>query len=393
MRFLHVNASFLLCVRRHDQRLEMILCGNPGASYAAHRAPIDAAIARVLEKGIYILGDETKAFEREFANWVGADHAVGVGSGTEALHLAMAAVDVGPGDEVITVAHTAIATVAAIELSGAIPVLVDIDFDTYTIDPQKIAGAITRRTKAILPVHLYGQMADLDPIMEIAQRFGIAVIEDCAQSHGAEYRGRRAGAMGTLGCFSFYPTKNLGAFGDGGAVVTSDAALADKVRGLREYGWRERNNRSLFPGWNSRLDELHAAVLRAKLGWLHADNRARRILAARYDAELAGLDLGLPRCRAQSSHVFHLYVVRSRARDALMAHLRQRNIMSTVHYPVPAHLQPAYAGRVATPGGMAQTEKAAAEILSLPIYPELMDDEQSQVIEAVKAFAVDLDIK
>lgn len=363
----------------------MILCANPQAGYLARKTEIDAAIHRVLDKGWFILGQEVAAFEQEFAAWVGVEHGIGVGSGTEALHLALAAAGIGPGDEVITVSHTAVATVSAIELLGAKPVLVDIDPLHYTMDPACLAAAITPRTKAIIPVHIYGQPVDLDPLLAIARMHRLVVIEDCAQCHGAEYHGRRTGTWGDLACFSFYPTKNLGALGDGGAVVTNNAALAAKVRALREYGWTERYV-SHLAGWNSRLDEMQAAILRVKLAHLHEDNAARRRLASTYDQALAGLPLELPTRRVDCTHVFHLYVVRSPRRDELQAHLKQNGIGALIHYPVPVHLQPAYRSRLAAEGTLPQTERASREILSLPLYPELTAEQQNAVIAALSAF-------
>ncbi|HEY6660259.1 MAG TPA: DegT/DnrJ/EryC1/StrS family aminotransferase, partial [Pyrinomonadaceae bacterium] len=266
-------------LRSESAGLGLILCANPRAQYEAHKTAIDEAIRRVLENGRYILGEEVLAFEREFANYIGVRYAIGVGSGTEALHLALAACDIGEGDEVITVAHTAVATVAAIELSGAMPVLVDVEADYFTLDPNQLEAAITSRTKAIIPVHIYGQPSDLGAIRPIARRHGIRVIEDCAQAHGATYRERRVGSWGDVACFSFYPTKNLGAIGDAGAVTTNDPELAGKIRCLREYGWTERNVSSM-PGWNSRLDELQAAILRVKLQFLEANNNERRRIAS-----------------------------------------------------------------------------------------------------------------
>jgi dTDP-4-amino-4,6-dideoxygalactose transaminase len=366
----------------------MILCANPRAGYIARKAEIDAAIQRVLDKGRLILGDEVAALEKEFADYVNVAHGIGVGSGTEALHLALAASGVGTGDEVITVSHTAVATVSAIELSGAKPVLVDIEPDFFTMDPDGLEAAITKNTKAIIPVHIYGQPVDLEPILDVARKHGLVVIEDCAQCHGADYHGRRTGSWGQIACFSFYPTKNLGALGDAGMVVTSDAGLAAKVRSLREYGWVERYV-SDFPGWNSRLDELQAAILRVKLAHLEADNAARVRLATAYDTQLQHAPLTLPRRRAESSHVFHLYVVRSPQRDALQVHLKQRGIDTLVHYPVPIHLQPAYRGRLGKNGALLETEKVAREILSFPMYSELTDAEQSTVVHSVHEFRHD----
>ncbi|MEI6567707.1 MAG: DegT/DnrJ/EryC1/StrS family aminotransferase [Verrucomicrobiota bacterium] len=363
----------------------MILCSNPQASYLARKPEIDAAIRRVLDKGWYILGQEVAALEKEFAAYIGVTHGIGVGSGTEALHLALAAAGVGTGDEVITVSHTALATVSAIELLGARPVLVDIEPDYYTMDPTRLEAAVTPKTKAIIPVHLYGQPVNLDPILDIARKRGLMLIEDCAQCHGAMYHGRRAGSFGQMACFSFYPTKNLGALGDGGTVVTGDAELAARIRALREYGWTERYV-SHLAGWNSRLDELQAAILRVKLPHLDADNATRAHLAATYGAQLSGSSLELPRSRAECAHVFHLYVARCPNRDALQTHLKQRGIGALVHYPVPVHLQPAYRGRLCAAGALPETEMAAQEILSLPMYPELTEVQQSAVVQAVREF-------
>jgi dTDP-4-amino-4,6-dideoxygalactose transaminase len=363
----------------------MILCANPGAQYQAHKREIDACIQRVLEKGWYILGEEVAAFESEFAAYVGVDHAVGVGSGTEALHLALAACGIGPGDEVITVAHTAVATVAAIEMCGANPVLVDVEPGYYTLDPARLEAALSPRTKAILPVHLYGQPADLEPILAIARRHGLRVVEDCAQAHGALYQGKRVGAWGDAACFSFYPTKNLGALGDGGIVVSADPGFAERVRQLREYGWVARYV-SDFPGYNSRLDEVQAAVLRVKLRHLDADNAARAQRAAWYDDGLAGTAVTRPRRRAGAGHVFHLYVVAAAERDRLQAHLKARGVGTLVHYPVPVHLQAAYRGRLRGHDGLPETERIAAEVLSLPMYPELGADDVRSVVEAIRGF-------
>ncbi len=366
----------------------MIPVANPLAQYLAHRAEIDAAVGRVLASGRYILGPEVGALEAEFAAYVGVRFGIGVASGTDALVLALRAAGVGPEDEVITVSHTATATVAAVELAGARPVLVDIEPDYYTLDPARLEEAVGPRTKAIIPVHLYGQPAELGPMLEVARRYGLRVIEDCAQAHGAVYRGRRVGAWGDLGAFSFYPTKNLGAFGDGGMVVTDDPELAERVRLLREYGWAERYV-SAVPGFNSRLDELQAAVLRVKLRHLEADNRRRAEIAARYEAGLAGTAVRPPRVRPGATHVYHLYVVRSARREELRAFLARQGVGTAVHYPVPVHLQPAYRGRVRVVGSLAGTERAAREVLSLPMYPELTDGEVEAVIAAVRAFGGD----
>jgi len=285
----------------------LILCSNPKAQYLEHQAEIDEAIAHVLEKGRYILGEEVLAFEEEFATYIGVDHGIGVGNCTDAIHLALRACGIGIGDEVITVSHTAVATVAAIELAGATPVLVDIEPDFYTIDPGQLQKAISPKTKAIIPVHLYGQSADLEAVLKIAKQHNLRVIEDCAQATGALYKNRRIGSFGDLACFSFYPTKNLGAIGDGGMIVCNESKLAKKVKCLREYGWDE-SRISQFAGVNSRLDELQAAVLRVKLPYLDEDNSKRRKLAKLYDQGLSGLLL--PKIRAEAIPVYHLYEAR-----------------------------------------------------------------------------------
>lgn len=345
----------------------MINVADPRAQYLAHKEEIDAAVARVLDSGWYIMGRECEAFEREFAAWQGTSHCIGVGSGTDALHLALAALNIGVGDEVITVSHTAVATVSAIELVGAEPVLVDIEPYTYTMDPQALDAAITPRSKAVIPVHLYGHPADMPAIMDIAERHRLFVVEDCAQAHGATLGGQKVGTFGHMACFSFYPTKNLGALGDGGGVTTDDAAIAGKVRLLRQYGW-ENKFISRIPGWNSRLDELQAAVLRVKLPHLDEDNAKRGIIAGIYAEELQKLGLGLPAPRKGVGHVYHLYVVRTPRRDHVLAGLREMGVGAAIHYPQPVHLQPAYK-RLGV--SLPETERAAGEILSLPIFPEL----------------------
>jgi dTDP-4-amino-4,6-dideoxygalactose transaminase len=365
---------------------------DPKAAYLAEREAIDAAIARVLASGWYILGEETSGFESEFAAAVGCRHGIGVGNGTDALILALRALGIGPGQTVATVSHTAVATVAAIETAGARPLLIDIEPATYTMDPQALEQALAAappggdKIAAIIPVHLYGQAADLNALGTLARRHGVRLIEDCAQAHGASFAGRPVGSFGEIGCFSFYPTKNLGALGDGGALTTSDDGLAAEIRAVREYGWRGRRYVSERTGVNSRLDELQAAILRVKLPHLAADNARRAAIAARYDAGLAGLDLVLPARAAGRSHVFHQYVVRSRRRDALREALQAAGIGTNVHYPVPVHLQPAYRDRTALgPSGLAETELAAGEILSLPMYPQLDDAQVERTIAAVRA--------
>jgi len=353
--------------------------------YKAIKDEINEAVARVLESGWFILGQEVEAFEEDFAAYCGLSHGVGVGSGTEALHLALLACGVGPGDEVITVPHTAVATVAAIELTGARPVFVDIDPANYTINPAQLESRITARTRAVVPVHLYGQAADLDPILEIAQRHGLTVVEDCAQAHGAEYKGQRVGAFGGVACFSFYPTKNLGAYGDGGMVVTDDGALAQKVRLLRQYGWEKRYVSSVR-GLNSRLDELQAAILRVKLGHLDEWNQARRARARLYNELLAGSGVATPTEMDYGRHVYHLYVVRCPHRDELKSYLAEHGVGTGIHYPVPIHLQEAYHDLGYRRGDFPVTEACADEILSLPMYPELREDEVGEIVKLVKEY-------
>jgi dTDP-4-amino-4,6-dideoxygalactose transaminase len=360
---------------------------DPGANVRAHRGKIDAAIARVLERGRYVLGPEVEAFESEFAAFCGVACGVGVGSGTDALHLALRAAGVGPGDEVITVAHTAVATVAAIEMSGARPVLVDVDPLYYTLDPQRVTAALTRRTRAIVPVHLYGQPADLAPIQDSTRRHGLLLIQDAAQAHGATYRDSPIARWGDIACFSFYPTKNLAALGDGGMVVTDDPQVAERVRLLREYGWRSRYI-SDIAGQNSRLDELQAAILRVKLPHLQVENTRRLAIARHYTEVLAGCDLVTPAERPDAQHVYHQYVIRSRQRDALREALRAQGIGAAIHYPTPVHTQPAYRHLRMAAGALAVTEALADEILSLPLYPELDDEQVECVASAIRRFAL-----
>lgn len=362
----------------------MIQCANPKAQYIAFKDEIDAAIKKVLDGGNYILGEEVEEFEEEFASYICVSYGVGVGSGTEAIHLALKACEIGEGHEVITVSHTAVATVAAIELSGATPVLIDIEPDFFTLDPDSLEEAITPKTKAVIPVHLYGQPADLGPIMEIAQKHCLYVIEDCAQANGAIYEDKRAGSYGDISCFSFYPTKNLGAFGDGGMVISNDRELARKVRLLREYGWSERYV-SHIPGWNSRLDEMQAAILRVKLRHLDEDNSKRKYLAEMYNRELDATELLLPKQRKNSTHVYHLYVVRTNHRDELLTFLREKGILASIHYPVPVHLQPAYKG-IQGCDKLPETEKIAKKIISLPIYPGLSELDMQMIIKSINCF-------
>lgn len=363
---------------------------DPKAGYLAHKAEIDDAVRSVLESGRYILGREVKAFEQEFAAYVGVSHAIGVGNGTDALELALRACNIGLGDLVFTVSHTAVATVAAIELVGATPVLLEVDPVTYTLDPGSLEAALTHpppgRPKAVIPVHLYGQPADMPAIMKLARHHGLYMIEDCAQSHGATLAGRMTGAWGDIAAFSFYPTKNLGALGDGGMVVTDNPALAERVRLLQQYGWRERYI-SDIPGGNSRLDELQAAILRVKLRYLDEENARRRSLAQIYNALLADTGLSLPEVHPGATHVYHQYVVRLPQRDTLKNYLCDIGGVGTlIHYPVPVHLQPAYRDRLPLVASLARTEEIARQVLSLPMFPQLSDDQARHVGECIVRF-------
>lgn len=366
----------------------MIVQCNPGASYEAHREEIDQAIQRVLECGWYVLGREVAAFEREFASWNGASHAVGVANGTDAIELALRALGVGPSDKVATVSHTAVATVAGIRRTGADVRFVDIDATYLTMSPESLIDLLHREpdVKAVVVVHLYGQMADMPRILEIAGQHGLLVVEDCAQAHGATLHGRQAGTWGHAGTFSFYPTKNLGAVGDGGAVLCEKRETADRVRALRQYGW-DSQRISRVEGGNSRLDELQAAVLRVKLKYLREENTARDGVAHAYRNGLADLDwLVLPRVRAGAEHVWHQFVIRSNSRDALLDHLKAWGVGAAIHYPKAAHQMPAYARPEWRPSPLTATEQAVGCILSLPMYPQMSAVQVDQVIESVRCW-------
>lgn len=348
------------------------------AQYQSIKPEIDAAIARVLDSAQFVLGEEVAGFEREFASYCGIPECVAVNSGTSALHLALLAAGIGAGDEVITVPFTFIGSVAAVIYTGAKPVLVDIDPRSFTIDPMAIEAAVTSRTKAILPVHLYGQMADMDSIMAVARKHKLLVIEDAAQAHGAKYKGRSAGSLGDMGCFSFYPTKNLGAYGEGGAVVTNNAEYAATVRKLRDWG-QDRKYHHALRGFNYRMEGFQGAILRVKLRHLEDWIAARRAHANKYNELLADCELELPSEIPQSRHVYHVYTVRARNRDALQAALVADGIQTAIHYAIAAHLQPAYANLGYGKGAFPHSEAAAEHVLSLPMYPEL----PPQAIEAV----------
>lgn len=355
------------------------------AQYHRIGAEMDAAIHRVVQNTSFIMGKEVRDFEEAFAAYCGARHCVGVSSGTAALHLALLAAGVGPGDEVITTPFTFIATVEAILMAGARPILVDIDPRTYTLDPAKLEDAITPHTKAVLPVHLYGQPADMDAIRDIAGRHGMWVVEDAAQAHGAEYKGKRTGTLGDIAGFSFYPGKNLGAYGDAGAVVTDDDALAERVRMLRDHGRRSKYEHEV-PGFGERLDALQAAILGAKLPHLEAWTEARREHARAYAERLAGAGLVLPQEMPGTRMVYHLFVVRVRAdRDAISAALKAQGIDTGVHYPIPLHLQPALRYLGYSAGDFPESERAAQEVLSLPLYPELTEEQIDYVSHHLRA--------
>lgn len=339
---------------------------------------IASAIAEIIDHGQFVLGPPVAAFEERFGGYCRTGHCIGVNSGASALHLALLAAGVGPGDEVITVSMTFVATVAAILYCGARPVFVDVDPDRWTMAPELVEAAVTRRTKAILPVHLHGLMADMDPIIAVARRHGLVVIEDAAQSHGAEYKGRRAGAVGDIGCFSFYPGKNLGAFGEGGAVVTGDGGLARRIRLLRDWG-QETKYRHVLRGYNYRMDSIQGAVLNVKMGHIESWTEDRRRLAALYDGHLGAMGLKRPSPPPQMRHVYHVYSIEHPRRDALQAALGSAGIGTGIHYPVPVHLQEAYADLGYGPGDLPVTEALAGRFLSLPMYPELQPDQVARV--------------
>jgi dTDP-4-amino-4,6-dideoxygalactose transaminase len=353
------------------------------AQYLSIKGEIDAAVISLLESTQFVLGKEVAAFEELFAAYTQTSHVMGVNTGTSALHLALLATGVGRGDEVITTPFTFIATVSAIDYTGATPVFVDIDPVSFTIDPAQIEAAITPRTKAILPVHLYGQAADMDPIMEIAKRHGLVVIEDACQAHGAEYKGRRVGSIGDLGCFSFYPGKNLGAYGEGGAVTTNNPEFARTVRMLRDWGAERRYYHDL-KGYNYRLEGVQGAVLKVKMKYIEAWTEARRAVAARYDAQLPAMGVCSPVALPERRHVYHIYAIRDAQREALQTFLNDNGVSTGIHYPIPVHLQRAFAELGHKEGDFQHSEAAAREVLSLPMYPELPPDQQDLVIAALK---------
>ncbi|MBK9779903.1 MAG: DegT/DnrJ/EryC1/StrS family aminotransferase [Anaerolineales bacterium] len=355
------------------------------AQYHSIKKEIDAAVLSTLESGHFILGPQVVKFEESIAAYLGVQHAVGLASGTDALVIALRALNIGEGDEVIIPAYTFFATAGTVMSVGAKPVIVDVDPQNYEVDITKIEAAITPKTKAIIPVHLYGHPAEMDPIMEIAHKHGLKVIEDNAQGFGAEYLGKKTGSFGDIGCLSFFPTKNLGAYGDGGAVVTNDPALAEQMRMLRAHGWKKKYYSEMV-GYNSRLDAMQAAILQAKFPYLDAWNEKRRELSNRYTEHLAPLGVVTPVEREWAKHVYHLYIIRSEKRDELQAFLKQKGIASEVYYPLPPHLSMPCRKFGYKEGDFPHAEKAAKETLALPLYPELSLEQQDEVIAAMKEF-------
>jgi dTDP-4-amino-4,6-dideoxygalactose transaminase len=363
---------------------------DPLSNYLAHKEEIDVAIHSALEGGRYIHGPQVRAFEEEFANYLGIKDVVGVGNGTDALAVALRSLGVGSGDRVISVSHTAVATIAAIEMTGAEPILVDIDADNFVMSIASLERTLHtyrgQSLKAILPVHLYGRMVNMKAVLALAQQDGLRVIEDCAQAHGASLDGKKAGTWGSAATFSFYPTKNLGAIGDGGAVASNDLELIARVRLFSEYGWRERYISELA-GVNTRLDELQAAILRVKLDWLETENQRRQEIAQMYQDGLCDIEeVRLPET-GLTGHVYHQYVIRCTLRDALRRWLQEQGIGTLIHYPAPVHLQPAYKDRLlCDPEGLGVTEQICSQIVSLPMYPQLSNIQIEQVISAIRAF-------
>ena len=362
----------------------MILCSNPSEQFKSYQSEIEEAVISVMRSNRFILGNEVKKKKKEFADYIGTTNAIGVANGTDAIELALRALNIGIGDEVITVSHTAVATVAAIECTGAKAVLIDVDSKTFTLNPIQLEESFTKKTKAVIAVHLYGHAADLGSILTFCHSNKIFLIEDASQAHGAKYNGKRLGSFGDFGCFSCYPTKNLGAIGDAGLVTTNSAELAKKILMLREYGWDNRT--SLYPGRNSRLDELQAAILRVKLKYLDLDNQKRRNIAKFYYERLSSLPIILPLIRSNVESVFHLFVIQVEKRQSLLNFLKQEGIIAGVHYPLPIHMHPAYEGRILTSKNMSVTESLAKKIISIPMYPELSSSDTEKIVGALKTF-------
>ncbi len=360
----------------------MILCANPSAQFKTYQTEIEEAVLSVMRGTCYVLGNEVAKLEQEFSGYIGVKEAIGVANGTDALELSLRALNVGVGDEVITVSHTAVATVAAIEATGATPVLLDVESQYYTLNPMQLEEMLSPKTKAVLLVHLYGQAADIDVITAFCHRNKLSLVEDGSQAHGAKYKGKRLGSIGDIGCFSCYPTKNLGAMGDAGLVTTNSSELAEKIRMLREYGWKNRISK--FSGRNSRLDELQAAILRVKLKYLDQDNAKRMRLAEYYTEHLLNLPIQLPKLRKRAEHVFHQYVIQLENRDNLLERLKDNGIQAGIHYPIPVHLQPAYKDRVTLATDMSITETLSQRIISLPIYPELSMSDAKTITDTIQ---------
>ncbi len=359
--------------------------GNLKAHYQAYKKELDGAVQRVLESGHFILGPELDRFEGDFAEFLCSEHVVGCASGTEAIYLALAAASVKDGDEVLVVAHTAVPTISAISMTEATPVFVDIDDQTCLMDTRQLESKITDKTKAIVPVHLYGQMVDMEPVLKTAAKHKLCVVEDVAQATGATYNGALAGTLGDFGTFSFYPSKNLGAFGDGGAVCTKSKDNFDRLLMLRNYGQSKRYHHDIV-GINSRLDEIQAAILSAQLPFVSEWNDRRFDIAARYNNGLNDI-VQIPNVRKRNEHVYHLYVIQANERDTLQAYLTEKGIQTLIHYPIPAHLQKAYQYLGYKPGDLPVTERVTSRILSLPMFPELTNEQVDQVIEAIRSFS------
>ena len=362
----------------------MILCSNPSEQFKSYQSEIENAVISVMRSNSYVLGEQVKILEREFAEYIGVSSVIGVASGTDAIEIALRALNIGFGDEVITVSHTAVATVAAIEATGASAVLVDVDPKFYTLNPNQLQESLTNKTKAIIAVHLYGQAADLDPIKTFCNLNKVYLIEDASQAHGAKYNNKRLGSIGDIGCFSCYPTKNLGAIGDAGLVTTNNEELASRIRRIREYGWENRV--SMQPGRNSRLDELQAAILLIKLKYLDEDNQKRRDLAELYINKLSQLPILLPSVRSNVESVFHLFVIQVDDRNSLLSYLKKGGIIAGVHYYLPVHMHPAYKDRVIKSKNMEVTEDIVSKIISLPIYPELSKSDAKKIVNRIEQF-------
>jgi dTDP-4-amino-4,6-dideoxygalactose transaminase len=362
----------------------MILCSNPSEQFKSYQSEIEEAVSSVMRGNTYVLGEQVALLETEFAEYIGTSSAIGVANGTDAIEIALRSLNIGYGDEVITVSHTAVATVAAIEASGAKAVLVDIDSNFYTLNPKQLEKLLSKKTRAVIAVHLYGNSVDLDSILTFCETNKLFLVEDASQAHGAKYKGSRLGSIGDIGCFSCYPTKNLGAIGDAGLVTTNNTDLANRVRMIREYGWQNRT--SMIKGRNSRLDELQAAILRIKLKYLDSDNQKRRDIAKFYYEKLSFLPIILPKIHSNVEPVFHLFVIQIENQKQLINFLKKEGIIAGIHYPLPVHLHPAYKDRISTSKDMSVTENIVKKIVSLPIYPELSNSDTKLIANAVCKF-------